>query len=173
MTKQASSTKNLIIIALVAVVVIAGIFVFSTLNQHQPAPVAQFKNIKGEQLSINAMRGKVLVVNFWATSCATCIKEMPEMVQAYERFHARGLEFVAIAMRYDPPNYVLNFTETRRLPFHVVLDVDGSLAQAFGDVKLTPTTFLVDRKGQLIKRYVGMPDFVEFQQLLESELAKS
>ncbi len=173
MTSKASNAKKMMMIALVSLVVIAGVFVFSSLNQHQAAPAAQFKNIKGEQLSINAMRGKVVVVNFWATSCATCIKEMPEMVQAYERFHAKGLEFVAIAMRYDPPNYVLNFTETRGLPFHVVLDVDGSLAQAFGDVKLTPTTFLIDRQGQIIKRYVGMPDFVEFQQLLESEVAKS
>lgn len=173
MTKQASSTKKLIAIALVSMAVIAGIFVFSSLNQDQAAPAAQFKNMKGEPLSIKAMRGKVLLVNFWATSCATCIKEMPEMVAAYERFHARGLEFVAIAMRYDPPNYVLNFAETRRLPFHVVLDVDGSLAQAFGEVTLTPTTFLIDRKGQIIKRFVGMPDFVEFQQLIDSELAKS
>lgn len=173
MTKQASSTKKIILHILIAMAAMAGAFVGFSFNQNQPAPVISFKNIKGEALSTQAMRGKVLVVNFWATSCATCIKEMPEMVQAYERFHARGLEFVAIAMRYDPPNYVLNFTETRRLPFHVVLDVDGSLAQAFGDVKLTPTTFLIDRKGQLIKRYVGMPDFVEFQQLLESELAKS
>ncbi|MBI3712112.1 MAG: TlpA family protein disulfide reductase [Burkholderiales bacterium] len=173
MTKQASNAKKMILIALVSIAVIAGLFVFSSLNQHQAAPAAQFKNIKGEQLSITAMRGKVLVVNFWATSCATCIKEMPEMIHAYERFHAQGLEFVAIAMRYDPPNYVLNFTETRGLPFHVALDVDGSLARAFGDVTLTPTTFLIDRQGQLIKRYVGMPDFVEFQQLLESELAKS
>lgn len=173
MTTTTSNTKKLTFIALVSLAVIAGIFLFSSLNQEQAAPTVQFKNIKGEQLSTKAMLGKVVVVNFWATSCATCIKEMPEMMDTYERFHARGLEFVAIAMHYDPPNYVLNFTETRRLPFHVVLDVDGSLAKAFGDVTLTPTTFLIDRRGQLIKRYVGMPDFVEFQQLLESELAKS
>lgn len=173
MTQPLSNTKKRLFVAVISLAVIAGVFVFSSLNQNQPAPVIAFKNIKGEALSTQAMRGKVLVVNFWATSCATCIKEMPEMMQAYERFHAQGLEFVAVAMRYDPPNYVLNFTETRRLPFHVVLDVDGAIAQAFGDVKLTPTTFVIDRSGQMIKRYVGMPDFVEFQQLLQSELAKS
>ncbi len=173
MTQQASTGKKWLSIALISVAVIAGIFVFSSLSQDQKAPAVQFKNIQGEPLSIAGMRGKVVVVNFWATSCATCIKEMPEMIAAYERFHARGLEFVAIAMQYDPPNYVLNFTETRRLPFQVVLDVNASLATAFGDVKLTPTTFVIDRKGQIIKRYVGMPDFAEFQQLLEGELAKS
>jgi peroxiredoxin len=74
-------------------------------------------------------------------------------------------------MQYDPPNYVLNYAETRQLPFNVVLDVTGSLAKAYGDVMLTPTTFVIDKEGKIIKRYVGQPEFDALHKLLETALA--
>lgn len=95
---------------------------------------------------------------------------MPELIKTYERFHAQGLEFFAVAMSYDPPNYVLNFSETRALPFHVALDVDGNLAKQFGDVKMTPTTFLIDKQGKILKRYLGMPSFEEMNALIAQQL---
>jgi len=136
----------------------------------QAAPDASFTDLKGSKFSLAQLKGKVVMVNFWATSCTTCVAEMPEMIRTYEQFHTQGLEFVAVAMSYDPPSYVVNFTETRNLPFHVVLDFDGKLAQAFGEVKLTPTTFLIDKQGSIIKKYVGVPDFKQLHQLLETQL---
>ncbi|HTD05426.1 TlpA disulfide reductase family protein, partial [Undibacterium sp.] len=76
-----------------------------------------------------------------------------------------------VAMQGDPPNYVLNYTETRKLPFDVALDVQGSLAKAFGDVKMTPTTFVIDKHGNILKRYLGQPSFPELHQLLDKALA--
>lgn len=152
---------------------VAAILSFQFLNGKQVAPKLNFTNIQGKTISQQTLQGKVYMVNFWATSCATCIKEMPQMIASYEKFRAQGLEFVAVAMSYDPPNYVLNFTETRQLPFHVVLDLEGNIAQAFGDVRLTPTTFVIDKQGNIIKRYVGEPSFDELNQLLAKELAKT
>jgi peroxiredoxin len=117
------------------------------------------------------LRGKVVMVNFWATSCATCVKEMPQMVDTYNKFKGQGLEFVAVAMKYDRPDYVLNFTETRQLPFTVALDTGGDIAKAFNDVQLTPTTYVIDKNGKIIKRYVGEPDFGALHALLQKELA--
>ena len=113
---------------------------------------------------------KVVMVNFWATDCSTCVKEMPQMVETYNKFKAQGLEFVAVAMKYDPPNYVINFTETRKLPFVVALDSGGDIARSFGQVTLTPTTFVIDKHGRIIKRYVGEPDFAALHLLLEKAL---
>ena len=93
------------------------------------------------------------------------------MVRTYDKYKGQGLQYFAVAMSYDPPNYVLNYAQTRNLPFHVALDTDGSVARAFGDVKLTPTTYVVDRNGNIIKRYVGEPQFAELHQLLEKALA--
>ena len=136
----------------------------------QTAPNVSFTDIQGNKFNMEQLRGKVVMVNFWATSCTTCVGEMPEMVTTYEKYHAQGLEYVAVAMSYDPSNYVLNFTETRKLPFKVALDVDGKLAQSFGDVKMTPTTFVIDKQGNIIKKYVGVPEFHELHRLLETQL---
>lgn len=158
------------IFVLLAVLVIAAIGYFS-FSTKEAAPEVTFTNLKGEKITSQSLRGKVVMVNFWATSCVICIKEMPQMVQTYNKYKNSGLEFVAVAMSYDPPNYVLNYAETRSLPFNVALDTQGELAKSFGDVKLTPTTFVIDKKGNIIKRYVGEPEFEALHRLLEKELA--
>jgi len=145
------------------------VFVLSGCSR-QIAPNVTFTDIKGNKISMEQLRGKVVMVNFWATSCSTCVGEMPEMIKTYEKYHAQGLEFVAVAMSYDPPNYVLNYTETRKLPFDVALDPDGKLAQSFGDVKMTPTTFVIDKHGDIVKKYVGAPEFEELHRLLETQI---
>jgi peroxiredoxin len=137
----------------------------------EAAPDVTFTDLNGEKITSQSLRGKVVIVNFWATSCATCIKEMPQMAETYNKYKDKGLEFVAVAMSYDPPNYVLNYAQTRSLPFKVALDTKGELAQSFGDVKLTPTTFVIDKEGNIIKRYVGEPEFAALHQLLEKALA--
>lgn len=78
---------------------------------------------------------------------------------------------MAVAMRYDPPSYVVNYSETRKLPFKVAIDNTGSLAQAWGDVERTPTAYLVNKRGEIVKSYVGEPDFFALHQLIEKLLA--
>nr|WP_236903978.1 TlpA disulfide reductase family protein [Comamonas serinivorans] len=137
-----------------------------------PAPQSQFVLLDGSRQSTQDFHGKVTLVNFWATSCTTCVAEMPEIVATYEKFAPRGFETVAVAMQYDPPAYVVNFAETRRLPFKVALDNTGAVAKAWGEITLTPTTFLLDRQGKIVKRYVGQPDFGELHQLIDKLLAQ-
>ncbi len=169
--KQVGSIK--LGIAGAFLLLLIAVFAYLSLGNKQAAPKLDFTNIQGKIISQQALQGKMYMVNFWATSCVTCVKEMPQMIASYEKFRAQGLEFFAVAMSYDPPNYVLNFAETRQLPFHVVLDHQDKIAKAYGDVKLTPTTFVIDKQGNIIKRYVGEPSFDELNQLLAKELAKS
>jgi peroxiredoxin len=157
-------------IAAVLLASVAGAAYFS-LNSRASAPAVTFVSITGEKITPESLRGKVVMVNFWATSCTTCVAEMPEMVETYNKFKDQGMEFIAVAMKYDPPNYVLNFAETRQLPFKVALDVTGEAAKAYGDVTMTPTTFVIDKQGKIIKRYVGQPEFDALHQLLERTLA--
>jgi peroxiredoxin len=133
-----------------------------------PAPQVTFVSLKGE--SIAPAPGKVMLVNFWATDCPVCIREMPDLVQTYEKYRGRGLEVVAVAMRHDPPNRVLRYAEAERLPFKVALDTLGEHAKAFGGVRLTPTTFVIDRRGNIAERIVGKPDFGRLNALIESKL---
>ena len=154
----------------VVIAALAGVGI-ATYTSQVPAPEVTYISLKGEKISSASLRGKVVMVNFWATSCVTCVKEMPQMVETYNKFKGQGMEFVAVAMKYDAPNYVINFTETRQLPFTVALDSGGDIAKAFGDVSLTPTTFVIGKDGKIIKRYVGEPDFAALHILLQKALA--
>lgn len=130
------------------------------------------EDLDGKTQRLSDYRGKVVLVNFWATDCPVCVKEMPEMVKTYNKYHARGLEFIAVAMQYDPPNYVIDYAGKHALPFKVALDPMGELAKAFGDVKLTPTTFIIDKRGDIVSRILGEPDFARLRELLEKKLAE-
>ena len=137
------------------------------------APATSFVLLDGRQLSTADLQGKVSLVNFWATSCTTCVAEMPELIATYDKFKARGYETLAVAMSYDPPAYVVNFAESRKLPFKVAIDNTGANAKAWGEVKLTPTTYLLNKRGEIVKRYVGTPDFAELHRLIEKLLAET
>ena len=146
-----------------------GVWLFATpLAQ---APEVTFSTLSGKQLKMSELRGKVVLVKFWATSCVSCVAQMPANIENYEKYHAQGFEIVAVAMQYDPANYVINFVETRKVPFPVALDTVGQVARAFGDVKLTPTAFLIDKNGQILKRYLGEYNKTEFRGTLEKALA--
>jgi peroxiredoxin len=129
--------------------------------------------LDGSSISSKQLQGKVTLVNFWATSCTSCVAEMPDLVATYNKYKDRGYETVAVAMRYDPPSYVVNFAQTRQLPFKVAIDNTGMVARDWGEVQLTPTTFLVNKRGEIVKRFVGTPNFVELHQLIDKLLAET
>ena len=154
----------------VAVLAIAGAL-FYALMDRPGAPAVTFTTLEGKPIVLDELRGKVVLVNFWATSCPGCIKEMPDMVESYKLYRDRGFEIIAVAMSYDPPNYVLNFVQTRQLPFPVALDVDGAHARAFGNVQLTPTSFIIGKDGRILEQKLGELDFVKLKALLDRELS--
>jgi len=137
------------------------------------APQSTFVLLDGSKQTTQDLRGKVTLVNFWATSCVTCVAEMPKIVSTYDKYKAKGYETLAVAMSYDPPSYVVNYAETRKLPFKVAIDNTGAVAKAWGDVQLTPTSYLVNKRGEIVKRYVGEPDFAELHRLIEKLLAET
>ena len=137
------------------------------------APESSFVLLDGSTVSTKQLQGKVTLVNFWATSCVTCVAEMPQLMATYGKYQSKGFDTVAVAMSYDPPSYVVNFAESRKLPFQVAIDNTGEIAKAWGDVTLTPTTYLVNKRGQIVKRYVGAPDFAELHRLIEKLLAET
>ncbi len=135
------------------------------------APPSTFVLLDGSSQTTADLKGKVTLVNFWATSCTTCVGEMPQVIATYDKYKDKGYDTIAVAMQYDPPSYVVNFAQTRKLPFKVAIDNTGAVAKAWGDVQLTPTTYVVDKQGQIVKKYVGAPNFAELHKLIEKLLA--
>jgi len=161
-------------IAGVALAAVAAVGAYVYLGAGQSAaPPSTFVLLDGSRQTTADLRGKVTLVNFWATSCTTCVAEMPEIIATYNKYHPKGFDTLAVAMSYDPPAYVVNYTETRKLPFKVAIDNTGAVAQAWGDVKLTPSTFIVNKRGEIVKSYVGAPNFPELHQLIEKLLAET
>ncbi|MCL5059744.1 MAG: TlpA family protein disulfide reductase [Candidatus Thermoplasmatota archaeon] len=158
-----------ILIAIAALAII-GALAYALMDK-PGAPAATFTTLEGKPIALADLRGKVVLVNFWATSCPGCIKEMPGMVETYKQYKDRGFEIIAVAMSYDPPNYVQSFVQTRQLPFPVALDVDGAHARAFGNVQLTPTTFIIGKDGRILEQKLGELDFVKLKALLDKELS--
>ena len=145
---------------------------FAAMSGGPMAPNAGYTLLDGSKSTIGQLRGKVVLVNFWATDCTTCVHEMPQIVATHQKFKARGYDTLAVAMSYDPPAYVINFAETRKLPFGVAIDNTGAIAKSFGPVQLTPTSVLINKRGEIVKRYVGEPDFAALHQLVEKLLAE-
>ncbi|TDM08362.1 MAG: thioredoxin [Ideonella sp. MAG2] len=140
-------------------------------SSRESAPDVAVTLLDGSSHQMAAQKGKVTLINFWATSCTSCVKEMPELVSTFEKYKAQGYQTYAVAMSYDTPAFVSNFAQTRQLPFHVAMDSSGAVAKAFGDVRLTPTSILMDKQARIVKRYVGPPDFAAMQKLIEELLA--
>jgi peroxiredoxin len=163
--------KHIVVVSIVAAVaLVAGGYAWT---QNTEAPVSTFILLDGSQKPSSALQGKVTLVNFWATSCVSCVAEMPNLVSTYEKYKNQGYGTVAVAMAYDPPSYVVNFVQTRKLPFDVAIDNTGAVAKAWGDVRITPTSYLVNKRGEIVKRYVGEPNMPELHQLIEALLKES
>ena len=160
--------KIKLIAGLAAVAIAVGAVAF--LQRPAAAPEVKYATLSGETLATSDMRGKVLLVNFWATSCVACVKEMPRMVETYKKFAPRGYEMIAVAMSYDHPNQVAEFAQRRALPFRVAVDGSGDIARGFGNVRVTPTAFLIDRRGRIVKQYLGEPDWGELHALVQKAL---
>ena len=161
--------KKLVIpLALAALLVFLGL----SLNNKSQAPNITFTTIEGKKINMADLKGKVVLINFWATDCPGCIKEMPELINTYNLYKPKGFEVISVAMPYDPPAQVFNYTRQKSLPFPVMHDGFSEVTEAFGGVNLTPTAFVFDKKGNRLQRTIGELDFAKLHQLLNLELAK-
>ncbi|MEY3787283.1 MAG: hypothetical protein RLZ75_1490, partial [Pseudomonadota bacterium] len=139
------SYRFIVVAMLLLTLVILSAVAFNQL--YIPVPDVTFTTITGQKIALKALLGKPVIVTFWATNCPSCIKEMTVLIDLYSQYHPQGLEIIAVAMHYDPPNHVMTMTQDQQLPYPVALDLTGEHAQAFGDVQLIPSTFLITPDG--------------------------
>ena len=128
------------------------------------SPDISLMTIKGEEIQLASLRGKPLLVTFWATTCPGCIKEMPHLIELYDELAPQGLEIIGIAMDYDPPNRVLAMSKERNIPSPIALDIHADAARAFGNVRLTPTSFLIAPDGRIVYQKTGTINMVRLRE---------
>jgi peroxiredoxin len=137
-------------------------------NRAEQAPAVAYTLLDGRKSDLAALRGHVVLVNFWATDCAPCVAEMPLLAETWRKFSPSGFDTLAVSMAYDPPFAVSNFAQSRHLPFGVAIDNTGEIEARFGGVRYTPTSILIDRRGRIVARWIGATDIPE----LEKQIAR-
>ncbi len=155
----------------IGILILLGVLFF-TLNNKPTAPDVTFTTIEGKKIAMSDLKGKMVLVNFWATDCPGCVNEMPALVETYKTYQAQGLEIIAVAMPYDPPAQVANYMRVKKLPFPVMHDGFSEMTEKFGGVSLVPTSYIFNKKGERIQRTIGELEFTKLDQLIREELKK-
>ncbi len=124
----------------------------------QSAPDFQLKTVDGRTIRLSDLRGKVVLVNFWATWCPPCKQEMPSMERLYARLHNRGLEILAVNIESDGDEVLPGFLKQHPHTFPVLMDLEGEVQQTYGVFRF-PETFVVDRTGRVVQHIIGGRDW--------------
>lgn len=151
MTVYQKSVLGLLII----VVFVSGLYVFTPLPS---VPSLHLPLIDGRTLALTSLKGRPTLVYFWASTCATCVEEIPQLIRLYRDFSSQRLEIVGIAMFYDPPNRVVHIANGFEIPYPIALDVQGQAAEAFGGIAVTPMHFLISAQGEIVYQHHGRLD---------------
>ena len=140
----------------------------------EPAPRravnAEFPLLDGNKITLAELRGRPVLVAFWATNCKPCVEELPDLIKLYNELHPRGLELIAVAMPYDPPLRVQTFVRNQRVPYPVALDVEGKVVRAFDGVPYVPMAFILDTSGKIAYQQAGKLDIAKARRIIEREL---
>jgi len=161
------------LISLFAILIISSIaYLWLAPSGAQQAPDITLQMLDGEKLPLSSLKGKPVLITFWATSCPGCIKEMPHLIELYHKLHSKGLEIIGIAMPYDRPDYIMEMVKRKKVPYRIAFDLKGEAVRAFGNVSLTPTAFLIDDKGKIIKKKIGEMNMAIWEKRIISVLNK-
>ncbi len=116
------------------------------------------KDLKGEEVSLKRFRGKIVLLNFWATWCPPCRKEIPSMIKLYKRYNDKGLEIIGVNLDRMDKSGVEKFSSEYNITFPILLDPTGKIATLYGITAL-PATFILDRNGKIQERVAGGKDW--------------
>ncbi|MCP5450937.1 MAG: TlpA family protein disulfide reductase [Gammaproteobacteria bacterium] len=134
------------------------------------APPLVGQTLDGRTLTLEQLRGKPVLVTFWATTCPSCVEEIPHLTELYRELNPKGLEIIGVAMAYDPPEQVRAMARQRQIPYPIVLDSEERIAREFDNVQLTPTSVLVSPEGRIVQYRLGLLDMPELRNTIAGML---
>lgn len=133
------------------------------------APNFSLKSSNGSVVELAKLKGKVVVLNFWATWCGPCRSEIPGFLDVYKQYKPKGLEIVGVSLDRGGWNEVKPFVEKYKITYPVVVG-DGDLADAYGGIEAIPTTFVIDKKGNIVNKHLGYLNKAAFEKMIKGLL---
>jgi peroxiredoxin len=168
---QSSSINYKPLVLVIILVTGFSIFIFLKLDQSnvplsdpeslgvgRPAPDFSFPGLDGKIVRLSDHRGKVVLVNVWATWCRPCVEEMPSMQKLYQKFKDDGFEILAVSIDDQGAGVVIPFMQHHKLTFPALIDSEGTIRARYG-VAGVPESFIVDQQGFLVKKITGAADW--------------
>jgi thiol-disulfide isomerase/thioredoxin len=128
----------------------------------KPAPAWKLKDVEGKVVSSEDFKGKVVVVDFWATWCPPCRAEIPGYTALQKKYGKDGLVIIGVSLDEKGPAVVKSFVEKNKVGYQVVMG-DESMVKAFGGVEAIPTTFIIDREGKIRERKEGAEETASYE----------
>lgn len=126
------------------------------------SPDWELKDVNGKTVKSSDFKGKVVILDFWATWCPPCVKGIPEFIELQNEFGSKGLVVVGISLDQDGPAVVKAFMEKMKVNYPMVMG-DESVVAAFGGVEGIPTTFIIDKEGKIRGKHVGYTAKSQFE----------
>ena len=122
----------------------------------RPAPTFTLRDLGGNEVTLEGLRGRVVLLDFWATWCAPCLKSMPELEALHRRLGAKGLTVLGVSIDEDGPAKVRKFAKARKVTYPIAIDSAEAPAWADYRVKAVPAAFLIDRDGRIVAQWTGV-----------------
>jgi thiol-disulfide isomerase/thioredoxin len=142
--------------------------VFNVSTRTDMSPNFSWKDISGNQVDFDSYRGKVILVNFWATWCGPCKKELPDLIALSNELANRNVVILGIATDRITSD-VAPFVADQKIPYTVLISSED-LEKAFGNIRVVPTSFLINSEGKIIKTIVGMQTKEQFREAILAAL---
>jgi len=157
--------------SLIAIALVAGLMTTAA-HADVAAPAFALRSLEGRTVRLSDFRGKVVLLNFWATWCGGCRVEMPWLVELYRQYRPQGLEIVGVSMDDAGEDVIAKFTRAKNVNYTIVKG-NEAVARAYGEVQLLPQTFLINRDGTIAGHVTGVPNRSDFENTIRQLLASS
>ncbi|MDP2921989.1 MAG: TlpA disulfide reductase family protein [Candidatus Omnitrophota bacterium] len=134
-----------------------------------PAPEFLLKDLGGAETKLSDLKGKVIILDFWATWCPPCRAEIPHFISLYDQYRNKGLEIIGIAMDNNPKRVLPDFIKDNGISYPILLG-HQDVYDLYGGIPVLPTTFIIDKEGNVRKKYIGYNEKEAFEKAVKELL---